>query len=273
MKIPYTCLWKYAAVATASLIASGVTAQSASAIQFFANDKSGFDSAIGSLGNDFTVDFESGSLSTFSDANSSQTVDISSGANNTLTIGGEAFPSSGGTSPNSGSNQLQVGITQNQTETITFSFANPTRYFGVYIGDQFDVTGTSSYELATNTGGTFYSASDLESDNAVPRLASGNNGTGDITTDTPSGLDAVTYTAGNGEYTFFGVVDETNPFTSVTLTTSSFEASGGGGGADNFVMDDVIVAVPFEVETGAGLVLLGGYFGWRHFRRRKQAPC
>ena len=58
-----------------------------------------------------------------------------------------------------------------------------------------------------------------------------------------------------------------------TITFDNLSIPSGGNSQDvvRVLTQGGVQAVPFEVETGAGLVLLGGYFGWRHFRRRKQA--
>ncbi|NBD32128.1 MAG: hypothetical protein GVY17_03940 [Cyanobacteria bacterium] len=53
-----------------------------------------------------------------------------------------------------------------------------------------------------------------------------------------------------------------------TITFNNLSIPSGGNSQDAI---RVVTAVPFEAETGIGLVLLGSYLGWRRFRRRKQA--
>lgn len=100
--------------------------------------------------------------------------------------------------------------------------------------------------------------SDFEGSTALPvtlQLGLESGGTVDIPIPVTSAPDAT--------LAFFGTIDADNPFTSVTLT--------GPSTIDTFGFDDLIVAtaVPFEIEMGASLILLGATFAYRRYRRLK----
>lgn len=135
--------------------------------------------------------------------------------------------------------------------TITLDFSNPVTKFGLFISDYGNASGTSpiSFDLLDSSNTSISSGT-------IPIPAPDTAGEAS----TIDGTDV-------RSIVFFGATIDSgdNPISSVTLNTNVT-------GVDRFAIDEVrIQEVPFEVETGAGLVLLGSYFGWRRFRRRKQA--
>lgn len=176
--------------------------------------------------------------------------------------GGNGF----GTRPLGGSGkQVRVASPDNGTNyTITFSLAQTTNYFGVHIGDQYDISDASRYTLSANTAGgdtvIFDRLFSTGGSRRQPLAVTDSAGTEDLT-------------VGNNAYNFFGIVDDTNTFSEVTLTM--FDPS--GGNVDNFVFDSVIAAnqgdiaaaVPFEFSPSLGLVLVGLGFGGYKYRRAK----
>jgi len=138
----------------------------------------------------------------------------------------------------------------NPEATITFDFSNPVTKFGLFISDYGNASGTDpiSFDL-------------LDSSNV-----SIDSGTIPIPTPDTGEASSIDGTDVRSIVFFGATIDSgDNPISSVTLNTDV-------SNVDRFAIDEVrIQEVPFEAETGIGLVLLGGYFGWRRFRRRKQA--
>ena len=137
--------------------------------------------------------------------------------------------------------------------TITFNFNTPVTQFGLFISDygNSDDSNPIGYEVIDNSG------TSITGDIPIPYNTSNN-----FKDDDGQFLD-------RRAINFFGATTEAgdNPISKVVLTTNTNDTFN-----DSFGIDEVRTQpVPFEVETGAGLVLLGGYFGWRRFRRRKQA--
>lgn len=191
-----------------------------------------------------------------------QVLTINGTNQSSLRIRGNAF----GANPlNNTGKQVAVDSPNNSTDyTVTFSLAQTTNYFGVHLGDQFDISDTSTYTLSANTVG---------GDTVVfnESFSTGGASTAPLSVTDSAGTE--TLTVGNNAYNFLGIIDDTNTFSEVTLTM--FDPSGGND--DNFVFDsviaasqgDVAAAVPFEFSPSLGLVLVGLGFGGYKYRQAK----
>ena len=250
----------------------GLLTQQAQAVTttFADANMNNFTNAVNALGSASSVVFD---FNNSSDGNAALTNgSLASGDGQVLTINGtnqgnlNIRGNAYGTKPlgNTGK-QVAVASPDNSTDyTITFSLAQTTNYFGVYIGDQYDISDTSTYTLSANTAG---------SDTVIfdESFSIGGNGTAPLAVTDSAGTENLT--VGNNVYNFFGIVDDTNTFSEVTLTM--FDPS--GGNSDNFVFDSVVVAsqgdiaaaVPFEFSPSLGLVLVGLGFGGYKYRQAK----
>ena len=250
----------------------GLLTQQAQAVTttFADANMSDFTNAVNALGspNSFEFDFNNspngnnaltdGSLA----SGDGQVLTINGTNQNNLSIRGGVY----GTSPLGGSGQ-QVAVTSpnNGTDyTITFSLAQTTNYFGVHLGDQFDLSDTSSFTLSANTVGGNTVIFDES-------FSIGGSSRASFPVTDSAGTENLTF--GNNAYNFFGVIDDTNTFSEVTLTM----LDPSGGQTENFVFDsviaanqgDVAAAVPFEFSPSLGLVLVGLGFGGYKYRQAK----
>ena len=219
-------------------------------------------------GNSFEFNFDSspngrdaltdGSLA----SGNGQVLTINGTNQNNLNIRGGVYQ----TRPLGGSGkQVAVASPNNSTNyTVTFSLAQTTNYFGVHLGDQFDLSDTSSFTLSANTAGGNTVIFDES-------FSIGGSTTAPLDVNDTAGTESLT--VGNNAYNFFGIVDDTNTFSEVTLTM----LDPSGGQSENFVFDSVIVAsqgdvaaaVPFEFSPSLGLVLVGLGFGGYKYRQAK----
>ena len=196
---------------------------------------------------------------------------LASGDGQVLTINGNPQDrlsvrgSSRGTNPFSGSQQVDVASPNNGTEySIVFSLAQTSNYFGIHLGDQFDLSDTSEFTLTANTAGGNTVIFDES-------FSTGGSTRASLPVTDSAGTENLTF--GNNAYNFFGVVDDTNTFSEVTLTM----LDPSGGQSENFVFDsviaasqgDVATAVPFEFSPSLGLVLVGLGFGGYKYRQAK----
>lgn len=167
-----------------------------------------------------------------------------------------------GTNAVSSPNLVAANVTPGASGTLTFTFDQPSTFFGISLGDQFDSGSTSSYTIATGSGDTI-----------LPTLTGnvGNNAVGSVSSQ------GRPLTVGQNGNNFFGITDAT-PFTSVTLSFNDILADNSvGAQKDNFTIDNIIVegqadataAVPFEFSPSLGLVLVGLGFGGLKYRQAK----
>ena len=226
-----------------------------------ANNNNFLGSIDNSTAHTFNFDsFNNGNTSALTDGSlndgDGQTLTITENGLQLLRITGASF----GATPFSGSRQVSATITDNNPATVTFSLSKATNFFGIHLGDQYDIGGNSTFTLTAN-GTTFLNKTFGGIGNST-RTTNGFNDTAD-----PDGSDNLT--VGNNRYNFFGIVDDTNPFTEVTLT---FDET--GSNQDNFVFDSIIVedglnatSVPFEFSPALGLVIVGLGFGSYKYRQ------
>jgi len=140
---------------------------------------------------------------------------------------------------------------QTSGTTVTFDLSTPATKFGLFISDYGNASGTSpiSYQLLDS--------SDVVINSGDIPIAVPNTTIGEASSISGQSTRSIV---------FWGATAESgdNPISSVVLNTDV-------SGTDRFAIDEVRVQpVPFEAETGAGLVVLGSYLGWKRLRRRKQ---
>lgn len=139
---------------------------------------------------------------------------------------------------------------QTSGTTVTFDLSTPATKFGLFISDYGNASGTDpiSFDLLDSSDVSISSGT-------IPIPGESPFANADISGQNTRSIVFWGATIGSGD----------NPISSIVLDTNV-------SGVDRFAIDEVRVQpVPFEAETSIGLVLLGSYFGWRRFRRRKQA--
>lgn len=267
-----------ALVALLGIAATALLPSQAQAITTFVDaDSNDFTNAIANssdsvvtAGSTVTFDFDSSPnggapLTDGSLTNGSQTLTVTTPQQNRLTITGNRY----GARPLGGSGK-QVGFASpnnSSTSTITFNLAQPTTYFGIHIGDQFDISDTSTYTLSAGGQSIILPSAFSTGGSSTDPYAFNVPGTND------DGATNEDLTVGNNAYNFFGIVtDGSTAFQSATLTMTD----PAGGNVDNFVFDSIItqadsgiVAVPFEFSPALGLVIVGIGFGGYKYRQNK----
>ncbi len=148
--------------------------------------------------------------------------------------------------------RISPAFSPNNT-TITFNLSAPATKFGLFISDYGNamVTNAISFDLLDS--------SDVSIGSGTIPIPVPDTSTGEASSISGTQVRSIVFWGAT-------IGSDDNPISSIELTTDVSHIG------DRFAIDEVrIQEVPFEVETGAGLVLLGGYFGWRRFRQRKQA--
>jgi len=146
--------------------------------------------------------------------------------------------------------------------TLTFRFQNLLDQVSFSLYDVDLGTGSSNFtDEVTITGFD-------GSTNIFPTLTASTGATvGGTNSNVATGTSSVSNTSSNPNVDVL-FADPINTF-SIVYTNSS-DVSGNPTGQGYAISDIQAQAVPFEAETGAGLVVLGSYLGWKRLRRKKQ---